>query len=136
MVQNKPAILWLIDDNEFVLNLVEKGLENHIKTIHIQKFTSFNTSIQILQQSDSSDKPQIILLDFDFGQEGTADDFLRIIDNLQLDLKTKIFLYTNNKNETEVIDTLSHSLVFGLIHKTTPLNALVQILVTELNQDV
>lgn len=133
---DKKAILWIIDDNEFVLNLLEKGLLNTIPTIGIQKFTSYIFALTTLEQSKSDNNPQIILLDYDFGEEGTAKDFLRILDGLHLKLKSKIFLYTNNKSENEISQLLNHSLVFGLIHKTTSLNSLVQTLVTELEQDV
>jgi DNA-binding NtrC family response regulator len=128
----KRSKIWVIDDNEFILNLVEKGVNHYMPLVDIEKFSSFNEALRTLRLNEVATLPDLILLDYDFGPEGTATDFLKEADAMQSDFTFKILLYTNNHSFEVLEKLLIHPLVYGFVHKPIKLEDLIQILNKEL----
>ena len=128
----KRSKIWVIDDNEFILHLVEKGVNHYMQLVDIEKFSSFNEALRTLRFNQVATLPNLILLDYDFGSEGTASDFLKEADTMDFDFNFKILLYTNNHSFEVLEKLLTHPLVYGFVHKPIKLEDLIQILVREL----
>ena len=68
----KRSKIWVIDDNEFILNLVEKGVNHYMQLVDIEKFSSFNEALRTLRFNQVATLPNLILLDYDFGSNHLA----------------------------------------------------------------
>jgi len=119
--------IWIIDDNEFLVQVIVRGLQNEAPNWMVNSFLRFTDALVALNEEKTL--PNIILLDYDFGTEGTAKDFLVGMDNIAQSFDCKIFIYSSAEYNAAFEEVLLHKYVFGWIQKPTPFSNLLDLLI-------
>lgn len=119
--------IWIIDDNEFVVEILSQKLKAEAPNWDLYTFLSFSEAVIALKENKNL--PGLVLLDYDFGPEGTANDFLSELDALNVNFNFKIFIYTNADFNAAFEAVLLHRQVFGWIEKHTPFSNLLDLLI-------
>jgi DNA-binding NtrC family response regulator len=119
--------IWIIDDNEFIVEILSQKLKTEAPNWDSYTFLSISDAVAALKEGNNL--PNIILLDYDFGPEGTANDFLIGLDAINVQFSFKIFIYSNSDFNAAFEAVLLHRQVFGWIEKHTPFSNLLDLLI-------
>ena len=130
-ITNKVNNVWLVDDNLFVLEILKKTLSGYACIVDLKTFSTFTNAFIELRKASKHQLPDVIFLDYDFGLEGNAEDFLRLIDKNFPNLSLSIYIYSSVTSSEIIINTLSYSNIKGWIPKPCPVSDLIEVIERE-----
>jgi len=123
--------VWLVDDNLFVLEILKKTLTGYACIVDLKTFSTFTNAFLELRKASKHQLPGVIILDYDFGLEGTAEDFLKLIERDLPHLELSIYIYSSVTSSEKIVSTFSSPHIKGWIPKPCPVTDLIEVIERE-----
>jgi hypothetical protein len=111
-------LVWILEDNLLVLSIIKNAIAKKDSNVRIVGYSSFFSAASDLLRLNSSDYPDKIIVDYDFGKEGNIEFFIRFVSLLDNHEKMDIILHSDTP-EHQLVNVIGSPLVKKFIPKST-----------------
>lgn len=118
--KNTPKLVWIVEDNLLVLNIVKNTIIKSFPFTKVVAYTSIYKAAFDLCKSELNDYPDTLILDYDYGAEGNVEYFLSFITFLNTNQNFNVILHSDTP-EYQLESALASPLISKFIPKSTDL---------------
>ena len=121
--------IWIVEDNLLILQLIMNKVHKALPNTIIIGYSSIKSAAMDLFKISLNKFPSMFILDFDFGHEGTVEEFLQLVNSFDVKENLKVILHTDSPIQ-KIEGALKVPVVKAYVPKSADFHPLIDKIIT------